>query len=140
VGNALEIHECLQILKGEPPLNPGKNYEDTKILSLELAAQMLSLSGFDEDLQACRTACLEKLRDGSAYAHFEKFVRAQGGRLEEFNLGAPQVMEIKAEHDGYVNFLSAKSIGLASVLLGAGRQAQTDKINPYVGIEVFRSQ
>lgn len=140
VGNALEVKECLDILKGEAPRDSLKNYNETKDLSLELSAQMLFLSGFSKDIQTCRQACLERLEDGTAYNSFEKLVQAQGGDLGRFKTQTTHQFEVTASRDGYLNLTSNKHVGLASLVLGGGRQKITDVIDPDVGLEVLRHQ
>lgn len=140
VGNALEVKECLDILQNKTSHDQFKNYNETKDLSLELSAHMLFLSGYSKDIQTCRKACLEHLEDGTAYSYFEKLVSAQGGQLGEFKTEAAHKHEVPAPGDGYLNFISNKHVGLASLVLGGGRQKSSDVIDPHVGIEVLWHQ
>ncbi len=139
VGNALEVKECVDIMKGISPSDGFKTYRETRLLSLELSAQMLSLSGFSDDLEFCRSECEKKLNDGTALQFFEKMVTAQGGDLNQLNCSTQGVFEVRAKSSGYLNIVSNKHIGLACLVLGGGRQKSSDQIDPQVGIEVLKT-
>lgn len=133
VGNALEVQECLEIMRGQ--LHPL--YIDTISLSIELSAHMLLLSGYESNLNTARQLCHENLNNGKALKKFEELIAAQGGNLKSFDVGCREQKEILAVEDGYVSFLSNKDIGLSALWLGGGRQTHTDQIDPQVGIEVL---
>lgn len=140
VGNALEVKECLEILKGENPDGDFKNYDETRDLSIELSAQMLLLSGYNDDIRSCRKECIDRLNDGTAYTYFEKLISAQGGSLKKFQTQTKGIVDINASANGYLNFISNKHIGLSALVLGGGRQKSSDVLDPQVGIEVLRRQ
>ena len=73
VGNALEVEEACQVLRGE---GPG----DLRALSVELAAWMAWMAGKAPSLEEARALAEEKLRDGSALERFCRMVQAPGGR------------------------------------------------------------
>lgn len=133
VGNLLELQESVAVLRGEGP-------EDLRAVCLELAAQMLAMSGIcGGDEAACRKKAEEALGDGSAYAVFERFARAQGGdpaviENPELAYATPACEEVLAWADGYLEVLSAEDIGKASVALGAGRLRKEDAIDMTAGL------
>jgi len=138
IGNALEVRESVECLKGEGP-------DDLMEVSLELAAEMLLLGGVvasrDEALDRCR----EAIADGSALARFRRVVEAQGGdgRVcddpEQVLPRAECVEVVRAERSGHVHGLKAWSVGQASMLLGAGRRTAEDVIDPAAGIVLGRT-
>ena len=123
VGNALEVAECVDILKGDGP-------EDVVKLTLDLAAK----------ISDSRRAQLEsRLKDGSAWKKFVSLVYAQDGdatALEKIleTHQAPVIQPVPAKKDGTVKKMDAELIGRASVLLGGGRQKAGDAIDFAVGI------
>lgn len=136
VGNALEIGECVAILKGEEYLG-RKDFADCRDLSLELSAQMLWLSGRagtpDEGLRMAR----EALDSGRAYEFFERICQAQGGNLQKLPLAKTRV-DVLAPQDGFVTKFNCERIGIAGITLGAGRRQAADTVEPTAGIEVHR--
>jgi thymidine phosphorylase len=133
VGNALEVWESVECLKGRGP-------EDLMEVSLELAAEMLLLGGVaathDEALEQCRRS----IADGSALERFRRVVAAQGGdpRVCDDPLGvlpkASVVGQFRAERSGFITELRAWGVGQASMLLGAGRARVDSVIDPSAGI------
>ncbi len=137
VGNATEIKECVSILKGDPSEKNTKGFYDTKDLSLTLSAEMLLLSGkvssFDEGLKLAT----KTLESGKAYEKFKEICKVQGGNLEA--LPEPtKYLEVKADAEGYVESFDTKGVGIAGILLKAGRQVASDRINPVSGIRVHK--
>lgn len=122
VGNALEVIESVQLLKGGGP-------DDVRELTLDLAAKVSESS---------REALAELLASGAAWEKFVAMVEAQGGdgtvleRLGEVH-AAPVVRDFAARTDGVVRRMDAGGIGRASVQLGAGRRVATDKVDFAVG-------
>ncbi|MBN2049532.1 MAG: pyrimidine-nucleoside phosphorylase [Spirochaetales bacterium] len=137
VGNALEVREALEILKGE---HPG----DLKEVALALASWMLILSGLAADETEARQALEEALSSGEGLKRFRALVEAQGGdgRVVDNPAGilpkARRVIPVKASADGYVSSMENAEIGMSALLLGAGRQSKTDVIDPAVGIWMKR--
>lgn len=138
VGNALEVKECLDILKGESKYDSGKTNAHTKELSLEFSAQMLALSGYNSDLEICRKLCLENLESGKAFEFFEKLISTQGGDLKSFKASAKKIIDVPSPESGFLNFTSNKHVGIASLLLGGGRQKSSDHVDFQVGVEVLK--
>lgn len=135
-GNALEIFECHEILKGHERRNArGVDlYADTRALSLELASQMLHLGRPDLKIEACRAECARILESGEALKKFELMIAAQGGRLAELPPSAPCEI-VRAPMTGYVHGFETEKVGYLNVALGAGRLKVNDTIDPVAGLE-----
>lgn len=132
IGNALEIMEVSQTLQNAGP-------EDLSKISLELAARMIFLAKITKTLDEARQLALSKLLDGSGYRKFKEVIAAQGGNpqvLDRFELlpNATGVREIASPRAGFVSQIDAEYIGLASAMIGAGRDTKEDAIDPAVGV------
>jgi pyrimidine-nucleoside phosphorylase len=132
VGNALEVMEASQTLQ-----NAGPN--DLTKLSIELAARMIFLAKKTGSLEEARRTAEERLVDGSGYRKFKQVVLAQGGNpqaLDRFELlpNATGMREVTSPRGGYISSIDAEDIGLASNMIGAGRDRKEDVIDPAVGI------
>lgn len=135
VGNSLEVAECVQVLRGQGP-------KDLTDLCLRLAGEMLALAG-----QGSPEVCLEKaraaLRDGSALRKMIEMFGAQGGDtsvLEDpsrFVL-SPCRKEIQAREEGFITAMDTEKVGIASVILGAGRLKKEDAIDYGAGILIHK--
>ena len=131
VGNSLEVIEAVQTLKGQGP-------KDLTGVCIELAAVMLHMAGLGE-VEHCRSLAQSAISDGSALETFARMVRGQGGddsyvyHPEQF-CRAPHSLEVRAEQDGYVTGIDTEGVGIASVLLGAGRSKKDDPIDYGAGI------
>ena len=140
VGNALEVRECLDILRGRPAPAGGKDYADTLTLTLDLAGHMLALGGCASDVAAGREIARARLADGSAYAKFAEICRAQGADVEAPLPTAALQHDVLADQDGFVDFNDLERFGQAGVHLGAGRRVQGDRLDFATGLEVLVSQ
>ncbi|MFD2830722.1 pyrimidine-nucleoside phosphorylase [Corticicoccus populi] len=134
IGNALEVEEAVETLRGEGP-------EDLTELSLELGSQMVVLGGKAETLEEAREKLQNALNDGSALEKFKVFLRNQGGddSIADDLSKLPQAeftFEVKAEEAGYVQQIGSEAMGVASSMLGAGRQTKDDVIDLAVGIKL----
>ena len=132
VGNALEVMEVSQTLQNAGPT-------DLTRLSLELAARMIFLGRITMTLDDARELAQKKLLDGSGYRKFKEVITAQGGNaqvLDRFDLlpNATGVREISSPRNGYVSAIEAEAIGLASAMIGAGRDTKEDSVDPAVGV------
>ncbi len=132
VGNALEIMEVSQTLQNVGP-------DDLRSLSLELAARMIHLGRITNTLEEARSLAQAKLLDGSGYHKLREVIRAQGGNpqvLDRFDLlpNATGVREILSPRTGWVTVIDAEDIGMASCMVGAGRDTKEDGIDPAVGL------
>ena len=128
VGNALEVREAAAALRGEGP-------PDLSELALDASAHLLALSDLGIDRAEARRRTEAAVADGSAYAMYERWVRAQGGDPDEAALPkAPLVREVFAPRAGYVHALGALRVGLAALHLGAGRREKDDPVDHAVGV------
>src|SRR6202142_3250404 len=132
IGNALEIMEVSQTLQSAGP-------NDLTRLSLELAARMIFLGKITETLEEAREMAQRKLLDGSGYAKLKEVIAAQGGNpqvLDRFDMlpNASGVREVASPRSGFVSAIASEDIGLASNMIGAGRDKQDDVIDPAVGV------
>jgi pyrimidine-nucleoside phosphorylase len=127
VGNALEVEEAIQTLKGHGP-------EDFTQLCLSLATSIVEVAG----IQNARAVVEDALASGKAYERFETFVAYQGGDLTAFatRTTAPVVTTVNAPRRGVVSGFATKDVGRAAMLLGAGRQTKDDVIDMAVGVMV----
>ncbi len=130
VGNSLEVVEAIETLQGKGP-------EDLLELSLALAAQILFLAD-KGTLAECRAMAQDAITSGRALETFARMVEAQGGNAEyiyhpENFAKAPYVREVKVEKDGYIAAVNTEQYGLASLLLGAGRNTKEDEIDLSAG-------
>lgn len=136
IGNALEVMEAIQTLKGQGP-------EDLTTLVIELAAHMALLAEKVESLEEARSILKEHIETGVALNYLKTFITAQGGDprvIDDFSL-LPQAKEkivLKAKNAGYVEALFAEELGKAAMLLGAGRQTKDDRIDLGVGLELHK--
>ena len=129
VGNSLEVYEAISILKGEID-------SDIATVSIRLSAEILRLSGFG-DIDECIAMVKDCILSGKAYEKFKEFVSMQGGDLTEIESGdyvAKYHYDITAQTSGYVSELLAENVGVASLMLGAGRNRVEDKIDYKAGI------
>ncbi len=135
-GNALEIFECLEIMKNKKFLNSAglDLYEDTRELSLQLSAHMIYMSGKTKSVEEAYVLAKKVLEDGSALKKFEEMCIEQSGDLSKFIL-AQKKFEVRAKASGYLSNFDVEKIGLACILLRAGRQVTSDVIHPTSGIE-----
>ena len=134
VGNASEISESLQVLRGEGP-------DDLTEITLSLGSEMLLLGGIATDHQQAREILQRTIDDGSALEKFAEVIEAQGGdpRVVEDPGLLPQPagrIDIPAPRGGFVTVCDAFTIGIAAMRLGAGRERKEDLIDPSVGVTV----
>lgn len=136
VGNALEVMEALDVLKGV-----GRQPADVVELSVELAARMVSLAkGFD--LEKSRARCRENLANGKAWQVFSDMVRLHGGDLARFERenrdgGASSSLELKVERGGFIARIDASCVARVAFQLGAGRARTDDTIDPSAGVRLL---
>jgi pyrimidine-nucleoside phosphorylase len=130
VGNALEVREALDTVRGDGPA-------DFTELVLDACAKLLALSDLGIDEAEGRRRAEAAVADGSAEATWRRWIEAQGGTADESALPtAPVVHELTSPDAGYVSQLSAIDVGNAAVHLGAGRRTMDDQIDHAVGIVV----
>jgi pyrimidine-nucleoside phosphorylase/thymidine phosphorylase len=136
VGNALEVKEALELLRGGGPA-------DLREVTLELAAEMVVLAGRTADLDGARSLARDAVESGRAFARLLEIAEAQGGdRRALVDPGrlpsAPGRTEVAAPEAGVVQAIDAQAIGLAAVALGAGRSRLDEEVDHGVGLVVHR--
>jgi len=132
IGNALEVQECLEVMNGGGP-------EDLRELCLELSAWMLFLGERVPDLTAGRKLAQEMIASGQARDTFRRVVQQQGGDASVVNdpLRLPRARHtqtVRSKESGFVEHIACERVGIASLVLGGGREKQDDVIDPAVGI------
>jgi pyrimidine-nucleoside phosphorylase len=139
VGNSLEVRECLEVLRGDrQPMS-----DDLRSLSLELAAWMFYLGGRAETVPAGRSLGERMIDSGEALRKFLEMCRLQGaapsfdGRPDRLPL-AEHTAGFKASAEGFIESIHCEQVGLASLVLGGGRNKQDDVIDHAVGLELHK--
>jgi len=132
IGNALEVKEAIDTLKGEGP-------EDLTELVLTLGSQMVVLAKKAETLDEAREKLIDVMKNGKALQKFKDFLQNQGGdsSVTDNPEKLPQAaykIDVPAKEAGVVSEIVADQIGVAAMLLGAGRATKEDKIDLAVGI------
>jgi len=128
VGNALEIAEARDTVRGEGPL-------DFTELVLDACGRLLAFSDLGIDEEEGRRRAEAAVADGSALALYERWIRAQGGDPDPDALPtAPVVLQVRAPRAGSVVRLGAIAVGMAALHLGAGRRTKEDSIDHSVGV------
>ena len=132
IGNALELKEAIATLKGNGP-------KDLSELVLTLGSQMVVLAEQATSLDEARQMLIDAIKTGKALNKFKTFLSNQGG--DDSIVDSPEKLpsakyqvEFKAKKDGYITEIIANEIGVASMMLGAGRQTKEDVIDLGVGI------
>lgn len=132
-GNALEVEECLSIMKNEGhPMD-----QDTRELSLKLSAEMLYLAGKAKTKADGYKLATEILESGKALAKFEELCKIQDGDLSRLPKPKHQVL-IKSTEDGFVSTMETEKIGVIGIQIRAGRAQTTDLIEPTAGIQFHK--
>ncbi|WP_298845332.1 pyrimidine-nucleoside phosphorylase [Clostridium sp.] len=136
IGNALEVKEAIDTLKGEGP-------EDLTELVLTLGSQMVVLAKKANTLEEARKMLLEVIKNGKALDKFKVFIKNQGGdsSIVDNPEKLPQAkykIDVPALTSGVVSNMVADEIGIAAMLLGAGRATKEDKIDLAVGLMLRR--
>ena len=134
VGNALEIRETIQTLRGEGP-------DDFTELVLDASAHLLTLSDLDVGATEAWELAQAAIDDGSGLDRYERWITAQGGDPREDALpSAPVVRTVTSARSGFVTGLGAIAVGTAALHLGAGRRTKADSIDHAVGVRVLRKR
>jgi len=134
VGNSLEVAECLEILGG----TRHAMSEDLRYLSIELAAWMFHLGGRVSDVESGRQLAEEIIAQGAALGKFRELCRLQGAAEAARLPLAKFTAEFKAVTDGFIARIQCEQVGLASLVLGGGRNKQDDAIDHAVGLELHK--
>lgn len=132
VGNALEVKEAIDTLKGQGPA-------DFVELCLTLGTYMLIAGGKADEPKEARAKLIEVIENGKALQKLSDFVEAQGGNPEAvFNTSLlPQaniLKEVPATEDGYISQIACDEVGICSLILGGGRETKESVIDLSVGL------
>lgn len=132
VGNALEVKEAIETLRGEGP-------EDLHELCLELGSRMVYLGKKAKSIEEAREKLEEAIQSGQAIDTFKTLIEAQGGDAsivdEPDKLPtASYTFEVEAKEDGFISEIIANEIGIAASILGAGRLTKESEIDLAVGL------
>lgn len=136
IGNALEIQEAVETLRGEGP-------EDLTEVCVELAANMIYLSRTNAQMEECRLLAEHSLREGAALERLAAMVSAQGGdRAVIEDPGklpkASVIYPLRSQKEGYLSSMDTESIGAVSCVLGAGRETLESTIDYSAGLELLK--
>jgi pyrimidine-nucleoside phosphorylase len=134
VGNANETREALDVLRGGGP-------EDLWLLTLELGAEMLQLGRVADDAEEARDKMQQARLGGAGLARMRRCIELQGGDgrvVDDPDLlpGARTHREVRADRSGILARVETEQVGIAAMLLGAGRRGVDDPIDHGVGITV----
>jgi thymidine phosphorylase len=134
-GNAVEIANCIAFLKG------GKVGTRLERIVLAFAAEMLVLSGLEQDVAAAEGRAVSALSNGAAAETFGRMVQALGGpanlmeRPDASLAPAPVVRPVIAPQSGYLAACDTRNLGLAVIELGGGRRRPDERIDHRVGFD-----
>jgi pyrimidine-nucleoside phosphorylase len=136
VGHALEVQECLEILRGESHAGARPVLD----LSLELTARMVALSGVEATLDAARSRVRRALESGAGLECFRRNVEAQGGDARVcddparlLQTSSLHAVKVESARSGFVTEIDAAEIGHAVAVIGGGRTRVEDVIDFQVG-------
>lgn len=135
VGNSLEVIEAVKVLKGELD-------NDLKEVCVALATQMISLI-YSVCENEAKEKVLDSLNSGKAFLKMKEWISAQGGNvnyIENTDMfpKAKYTFDVLANDTGYISYMDTEKIGIASVILGAGRASKEDEIDLAAGLEIFK--
>lgn len=136
IGNALEVKEAIETLQGKGP-------KDLTELVLTLGSQMVILAGKEKTSEEAKEMLLDAIHSGKALAKFKEFLANQGGdaSIVDDLTKLPQAkykIELPAKQSGYISRMVADEIGVASMILGAGRATKEDVIDLAVGLVLHK--
>ena len=147
VGNTLEIEEVIEFLLADRETLESNKFADLKAVVFEIVAYMMKLAGKGDSIRENKLAIMDAIVSRKAYKKFIDIVKAQGGHVTScfmehlgehvdipvLNKKAKFMKEIKADKDGYVNYVRTDEIGYALVELGGGRHKKDDIVDLSVG-------
>ena len=136
VGNSLEVIEAIDTLKGKGP----KRFTE---LCYEICAEMLISSGTVKEKEDAFELITSKISSGEALHKFKEMIEYQSGDskvIDDYSLfpSAKSIVAIKSDKTGWVNKIGTYNIGVAAMMLGAGRQVKDDNIDYGVGIKILK--
>ena len=132
VGNSLEVIEAIDTLKGKGP-------KDFTELCYDICTEMLLISGITDTKEKAREMIKEKVNSLEALSKLSDMIKWQGGNPEVINDyslfgSSKEIIKVYSDKSGYVKTIDTKDIGVAAMLLGAGRESVKDTIDPNVGL------
>lgn len=128
IGNALEVEEAINVLKGEK----NKLRETSLEVAGNLASMYLNIS-----YEEAYNRASEVLDNNKACEMFKTWISNQGGDLSKLKI-SDKVILIKSNQDGIISHINALKVGELSVKLGAGRITKDSKIDYSVGIKLLK--
>ncbi|HVO63096.1 MAG TPA: thymidine phosphorylase [Terriglobales bacterium] len=136
IGNALEVEECIAILRGEGP-------QDLRQLCIELAAWMFQLGGAATEIDEAKALSAKIIDSGAALQRFRQMVQLHGGdpSVIDHPSALPQARQrlaVTANRTGFIASIQCEQMGKACVVLGGGREKKEDSVDPAVGIELHK--
>lgn len=136
VGNANEVKEAIEVLR-------GNGAKDETTVALTIASYMTVLGGAFKDFDTAYAKLQDIINSGKAVEKLKEFIQIQGGNPDvvDHPEKLPQAkyhIEVKASRSGYIHSMQAESIGIAAMLLGAGRKTKEDKIDFAAGITLTK--
>ncbi len=135
VGNSIEVIEAIETLKGNGP----KDFTD---LCYNICAEMLVISNVFKSKEEALKQIEEKVKSREALNKLKEMINYQHGDvnvIDDYSIFgfAKEVIKVKANKSGYVKTIDTSDIGVSAMLLGAGREKTTDKVDSVVGVEAF---
>ena len=136
VGNALEVQECLSIMRGQGP-------PDLRELCLELAGWMFVMGGKSNNIDQGKLLAAQMIDSGEALEKFRRMVALHGGDEDVVDHSdrlpsARHTLQVASPRKGYVHAIECEQVGRACVILGGGREKKEDSIDPAVGIDLHK--
>ena len=136
VGNALEVIEVVEVLRGEGP-------EDLRELCLHLAGWMLHVGGVSKSVAEGTQLSSQLISSGKALEKFREMIELQGGdpRVVDDATRLPRAKhtsQVTSPRAGFISSMQCEQIGTACVMLGGGRERKEDSVDPAVGIVLHK--
>ncbi|MEQ7179144.1 pyrimidine-nucleoside phosphorylase [Enterococcus thailandicus] len=136
IGNSLEVVEAIETLQGNGP-------EDLIEMCYVLGSQMVVLAKKADSVEEARVMLQEALTSGKALEKFKEMIQNQGGDIRvvekpELLLTARYQVELPAKSAGLVSKIVANELGIAAMMLGAGRKTKDDAIDHAVGLKLHK--
>lgn len=135
IGNSLEVIEAINVLKNKSP-------QDIYDVSIEISARMIQMSK-NLDYNTSRNLAINAVESGEALEKFKEMIEYQNGNSNV--ISNPQIfgeskfnIEVKSQKEGYISEIDTEMIGIASVVLGAGREKIGAKIDYNAGIKLHK--
>jgi pyrimidine-nucleoside phosphorylase/thymidine phosphorylase len=136
VGNALEVEECVEVLRGQGP-------DHLRQLCLELCGWMFHIGGKSASVENGKKLAAEIIASGRGLEKFREMVTLQGGdaRVVDDPGRLPQARhktDVPSPREGFVTAIQCEQVGIAGMLLGGGREKKEDSIDPAVGLVLHK--